>query len=118
MISTKLERTESALFLKEMYVDTYLPIPDGPNKGHLNAIANPSSVEPIITERINMALDEYVCMEIKEYLGLSFNEYLDTPKLQRDRYIEYLSPMIEEKKRKLAELNATKEDIAGLSNEQ
>jgi len=116
MVTCKLGRTESALFLKEMYIETYLPPQDGSIRGHLSAVANLYATEPIIVDSLTRLLNEYINFEINDNLGITFNEYLDTPYIQRQIYIDHITPLLEEKKAKMAELRNANDVIDGGSS--
>jgi len=87
-----------------MYVETYLPSQDGSARNHLAAVANLYATEPIIEDSLTRILNEYINFEIKEYLNITFNEYLETPYMQRQIYIDHITPLLEDKQRKMEEL--------------
>jgi len=89
-IRTKLSYTESALILRELYCDTFLPDLDMASDTALGIVARRIDKEPIIDDTISNMLSEYVHLEVKEHLGLTFDEYLDTNISLRIQYTKFL----------------------------
>jgi hypothetical protein len=84
----------------------------------LGALSNRLSREPSISDYLDNHINNYIRLCVKEHLHISFPVYLDTPSLQRDRYIYVLEEVLAAKEAEMEELEKTKNEIEGLGNEQ
>jgi len=116
-IRTKLSYTESALILRELYCDTFLPDLDMAGDTALGIVARRIDKEPVVDDTISNMLKEYVQLEVKEHLGLTFDEYLDTNIILRIQYTKFLEELIAEKNKAFDELKETQNSINGVGDE-
>lgn len=97
MVHTRLNRLESALFLRDFYCKKYLPQYDSNIETALGSVANRLTYEPVVDTDVQDMLNDYTRLCVYELLGLTFEEYMDTSRLMKIQYRVHLEKVIKER---------------------
>jgi len=108
-----LSHTESALILRELYIDKYLPRLSDSVELCLGAVASRDTVNPIIDTRVQALLSDYIYLGVKDRLGISFDEYLSTTNIMLGQYRIYLEKLIDQENATLAEIKEINNGMEG-----
>jgi len=110
MAPVKLSSTESALLLREVYCETYLPpLPDDSASAG-GAMRSAPSGDDIIQSIVDDLITEYTEYEIYENLKISFQEYMETPEIVRKSYLVNLEAVPARRAAELEKLKAEMSD--------
>ena len=106
MAPFKLSSTESALLLREVYCETYLPALPAESASAGGAMRSAPAGGDIIQSAVDDLITEYTEYEIYDNLKISFQEYMETPEVVRAAYLVNLEAVPARRAAELEKLKA------------